>query len=69
MAFEAKVKNRGHRSHTTDEAIKEAVKEDTKNVLIRLTESKHKKFKVKATSNSQSLQEILESAVDDYLKD
>ena len=69
MALKVKPRNQSHRSHTVDEAIEEAGREDTKNVILRLPESKHKKFKVKATSNDQSLQKILEAAVDKYIKD
>ncbi len=66
MPFEAKKK--GHRSHTTDEAIAEAVKEAQKGITIYMPESVHRKFKSKASENGEAMKDILLRAIHGYIE-
>ncbi len=67
MAFKAKT-DRGHRSHTTDEAIKEATKEPQKGITIYMPESLHRRFKTKASANGEKLKDVLLQAIQNYVE-
>ena len=43
-------------------------RQDQKKVIIRLPEDVHKEFKLKVIENNTSIQDILEKAVKEYLK-
>ena len=68
MAFTAKTSQRGHRSHTTDEAVAEVSKEPLKSLIIKVPESKHRQFKSLTSAQGDTMQAVLEQAIDDYLK-
>lgn len=67
MAFRAKT-DKGHRSHTTDEAIAEATKEPEKGITIYMPESIHRQFKAKTATNGEKMNAILLRAIADYIE-
>lgn len=67
MAFKAKT-GAGHRSHTTDEAIAEAIKEPQKSIIVNVPESVHRQFKTKASANGDKMKDVLIAAVMKYIK-
>lgn len=69
MAFEAKKRNKGHRSRTTPAAIKEAVKEERKSIIIRVPVSELKKFKRKLLEVDKTAQSFVLEAIRDFIDD
>ena len=67
MAFKAKTTNSLHRSRTTDEAVSEVLKEEVKSIIIKVPESKHRQFKVRTSERGETMQQILERAIDSYI--
>lgn len=68
MAFKAKTE-KGHRSRTTDDAIREATKEPEKGITVYMPESLHRRFKTKASANGDKLKDVLLQAIIDYVEE
>lgn len=67
MALTAKPNRAGHRSRTTDEAMAEAMKEPVKGIIIRVPASKHRTLKAQTATNGETIQQVLERAIDAYI--
>lgn len=68
MSFKAKRGNDKHRSHTVDDAIIEAIKDDMVGLNINIPKAKRATFKSKAAINGETMQEVIIKAIDRYLE-
>ncbi len=67
MAFKAKTGENRHRSHTTDEAIKELTKEELKLLNVRIPAKLHKEFKMKVLENGEDMTTALTNFIERYV--
>lgn len=67
MSFEAKKGKNKHRSHTVDQAIIEAVKDNIVGLNINISKKKRALFKAKAAVDNNSMQNIIIEAIDKYI--
>ena len=68
MAFKAKTGEGRHRSHTTDEALKELTKEELKGFHIKLPAELHTAFKIKTASNGEKMTEAVIQLIREYVE-
>ncbi len=68
MAFKAKTGKEKHRSHTTDEAIRELTKEELKGFHVQLPAELHTAFKMKVASNGGKMKDVIIQLVNGYVE-
>ena len=68
MAFKAKISQNKHQSHTVEQAIVEATKEDVVGFSIKLPKSTRALFKSKTAMNNETMQDVLLRAIANYIE-
>jgi len=68
MVFKAKTNSNKHQSYTVQEAITEAVKEETVGLNIKMPKTKRASFKAKTAIKNENMQDVLLKAIDSYLE-
>lgn len=68
MAFKAKTNSNKHKSHTVQDAINEATKDEMVGLNVRISINKRNAFKAKSATNNESMQEVLLRAIDEYIE-
>ena len=68
MAFKAKTNSNKHKSHTIQDAINEANKEEMVGLNVRMSVKKRSSFKAKSATNNESMQEVILRAIDEYIE-
>lgn len=68
MAFKAKISQNKHHSHTVDQAIIEATKEDMVGFSIKLPKSTRSLFKSKTAMKNETMQDVLLRAITNYIE-
>lgn len=66
MAFKAKTHSNKYQSHTTQDAITEAVKEELVGLSIKISKHKRSAFKAKTAINNDNMQDVILRAIDSY---
>lgn len=68
MAFKAKTGKKSHRSHATEEAVKEMNKEPMKGFHVTIPASLHTAFKTKTATNGESMKDVLLKLITGYVE-
>lgn len=68
MAFKAKTNSNKHKSHTVQDAINEATKDEMVGLNVRMSVKKRSAFKAKSATNNESMQEVILRAIDEYIE-
>lgn len=68
MAFKAKKGMNKHRSHTVQEAISEATRDELVGLNIKISKNKRAALKAKTAIQNETMQDVILRAIDSYIE-